>query len=92
MKNTINTNKAIEIIRSKKIFSAWFVKKDGTIRYAHGRTGVRKHLKPNAQKRTYKPNERGYVTYYDFNTKEYRLINLQTLFKINHFIVSTNNK
>jgi len=92
MNNTINTNKAIEIIRSKKIFSAEYIKKDGSVRKIVGRTGVKKHLKPNARKRSYNPNERGYVTVYDFSIKDYRLINLQTLIRVNHFIVSTNNK
>jgi hypothetical protein len=83
MKNQITTKQALEIMKSKKIFSAEFVKKDGSIRKIVGRTGVTKHLKPNAKPQAYKPSERGYVTIYDFQKKDYRLINVQTLIKVN---------
>lgn len=82
-KNKTTTKNAIAIIKSKKFFSAEFIKKDGTIRYIYGRAGVKKYLKPNAKPQVYNPGERGYITIWDMGKKEYRLINTQTLIKIN---------
>lgn len=82
-KNTMTTKNAIAIIKSKKFFSAEFIKKDGSIRYIYGRSGVKKYLKPNAKPQAYKPGEMGYLTVWDMKKKEYRLINSQTLIKIN---------
>ena len=83
MKNKIVTKDAIAIIKSKKFFSAEFIKKDGTVRFIYGRSGVKKHLKPNAKPQSYKPSEMGYLTIWDMGKKEYRLINSQTIIKIN---------
>jgi hypothetical protein len=83
MKNKLVTKDAIAIIKSKKFFSAEFIKKDGTVRYIYGRSGVKKHLKPNAKPQSYKPSEMGYLTIWDMGKKEYRLINSQTIIKIN---------
>lgn len=90
MKNQMTTKQALEIMNSKRIFSAEFIKKDGTIRKIVGMTGVKKHLKPDAKKQAYNPKERGYVTIYDFQKKDYRLINLQTLIKVNQTEILTN--
>lgn len=75
---------AIEIIKSKKFFSATFIKKDGSVRHIHGRYGVKKHLKPNAKPQAYNPSERGYLTVWDVKKKEYRLLNTQTIISINN--------
>lgn len=83
MKNKLVTKDAIAIIKSKKFFSAEFIKKDGTVRFIYGRSGVKKHLKPNAKPQVYKPSEMGYLTIWDMQKKEYRLINSQTIIKIN---------
>jgi hypothetical protein len=83
MTNKIITKDAIAIIKSKKFFSAEFIKKDGTIRYIYGRSGVKKYLKPNALPQAYKPSEMGYLTVWDMGKKDYRLINAQTITKIN---------
>jgi hypothetical protein len=88
MKNKLVTKDAIAIIKSKKFFSAEFIKKDGTVRYIYGRSGVKKHLKPNAKPQVYKPAEMGYLTIWDMGKKEYRLINSQTIIKINGMEVS----
>jgi hypothetical protein len=88
MKNKLVTKDAIAIIKSKKFFSAEFIKKDGTVRYIYGRSGVKKHLKPNARPQSYKPSEMGYLTIWDMGKKEYRLINSQTIIKINGMEVS----
>jgi hypothetical protein len=84
----MNTKNAIEIIKSKRFFSAVFTKKDGTTRYIYGRYGVKKHLKPNAKPQVYNPSERGYLTIWDMQLKEYRLINTQTIISINHQLIS----
>ncbi len=83
MKNKIVTKDAIAIIKSKKFFSAEFIKKDGSVRFIYGRSGVKKHLKPNAKPQVYKPSDMGYLTIWDMGKKEYRLINTQTIIKIN---------
>jgi len=81
---------AIEIIKSKRFFSAEFTKKDGTTRYIFGRYGVKKHLKPNAKPQAYNPAERGYLTIWDMQIKQYRLINTQTLTTINNQTIYAN--
>ncbi len=88
MKNKLVTKDAIAIIKSKKFFSAEFIKKDGSVRYIYGRSGVKKYLKPNAKPQVYKPAEMGYLTIWDMQKKEYRLINSQTIIKINGMEVS----
>lgn len=79
----MNTKEAITVIKSKRFFSAEFIKKDGTTRYIRGLFGVKKHLKPNAKPQAYKPAERGYLTIWDMAKKEYRLLNTQTIVKLN---------
>jgi hypothetical protein len=79
----MNKKQAIEIIKSNKFFSAEFLKKDGTIRYITARAGVKKGLKPDARPKSYDPSELGYATVWDLKEKNYRLINLQTLTKVN---------
>jgi hypothetical protein len=92
MKNIINIKKAIEIIKSGKFFSAEYIKKDGSVRTIRARSGVKKYLRPNAKPQSYNPKELGYATVFDLQEKDYRLINLQTLIRVNKKIVSTNQK
>lgn len=80
----MNKKQAIEIIKSGLFFSAEYIKKDGSVRTIRARSGVKKYLRPNAQPRTYNPGELGYATVYDLQEKDYRLINLQTLTKVNN--------
>ncbi len=79
----MNTKQAIAIIKTKRFFSAEFIKKDGSTRYITGQFGVMKHLKPNAKPQAYKPAERGYLTIWDLKKREYRLLNTQTITKLN---------
>ena len=79
----MNTKEAISIIKSGRIFSAEFVKKDGSVRLMVGRTGVKKYLKPNAKPQAYDPRERGYIPVYDLLKKDYRLLNVQTIITLN---------
>ena len=79
----MNTKEVITVIKSKRFFSAEFIKKDGSVRYIRGMYGVSKHLKPNAKPQPYKPAERGYLTIWDMAKKEYRLLNTQTIITFN---------
>jgi hypothetical protein len=83
MKNKLKITEAIAIIKSNKFFSASFIKKDGEVRYIYGRSGVTKGLKTDAKPRAYNPSDLGYATIWDMRKKEYRLINLQTLVRVN---------
>ena len=42
-----------------------------------------KYLKPDAKPQAYKPADRGYLTIWDMAKKEYRLLNTQTIVKLN---------
>lgn len=79
----MNKKQAIAIIKSGKFFSCSFTKKDGSVRYLLGRSGVKKYLRPNSKGRSYDPSELGYLSVYDLHSKDYRLVNLQTITIIN---------
>jgi hypothetical protein len=79
----MNKKQAIAIIKSSRFFSAEFIKKDGTIRYIYGRSGVKKYLKADAKPQAYKPSDLGYLTIWDMQKKAYRLINSQSIIKVN---------
>ncbi|MHC1628800.1 MAG: SH3 beta-barrel fold-containing protein [Candidatus Nezhaarchaeales archaeon] len=64
-----------------RIFSAQFVKKDGTLRNINCRTGATKGLKGVGMK--YEAIDKLLVTVYDVKKKAYRMINLNTLRKLN---------
>jgi len=83
----MNKKQSIQIIKSGRFFSCEFTKKDGSVRRMHGRSGVTKGLKENAKPRAYDPQELGYLCVWDMSKKNYRLINLQTLTKVNNLIV-----
>lgn len=80
----MNIKQAIAVLKSGRFFSAEFTKKDGTIRVINGRTGVKKHLKPNSKGSAYDARERGYLPVFDVQANGYRLINLQTITKVNN--------
>ncbi len=77
----MNKTQAIATIRSGKIFSCEFLKKDGSNRKLVGRTGVKSHLKKG--KKAYVAEDMGLITVYDFGVKDYRAVNVQTLHKVN---------
>jgi len=70
--------KASELIKSTggKIFSAVFVKKDGSIRAINARIGVKINLKGGKNGAS---DKNALMTVYDMNAKGYRMINLATL-------------
>ena len=80
----MNKKQAIAIMKSGKFFSCSFLKKDGSVRYLLGRSGVKKYLRPNAKPKSYDPQELGYLSVYDLQSKDYRLVNLQTITTINN--------
>ena len=89
---TINRNKAKELIKENKstIFSATFIKKDGTNRLILARQGVRKGLKENAKPRPYDPIKYNLLCVYDMQQAKqqqtlspYRMLNLNTLLTLN---------
>lgn len=78
--------KFIEETSNGKIFSATFVKKNGTIRTIHCRRGVKKGLTGKGM--AYDPGARGLLVVYDLSKKNYRMINLAKLIeaKVNGLI------
>jgi plasmid rolling circle replication initiator protein Rep len=69
-------NQIRELVKSK-IFSAVFIKKDGTLREIVCRLGVKKHLKGGELK--YSPDDYNYLTVFDMQKEQYRMINVNTL-------------
>jgi hypothetical protein len=78
---TINKEKAKELINESngRIFSSVFIKKDGTHRLMNARTKVTKHLKKDAKPRPYEPSKYNLICVYDMQSKNYRMINVNTL-------------
>tara|TARA_R110001606_G_scaffold389836_1_gene556270 strand:+ start:1617 stop:1946 length:330 start_codon:yes stop_codon:yes gene_type:complete len=77
--NTINKNKAKELIKGSKglIFAATFTKKDGTHRLMNARIG--KKYTPTGRKQPYKPEDYNLISLYDMKIKAFRMLNLKTL-------------
>lgn len=73
--------KRVESIKTfvgkNKIFTATFVKKDGTTRVMNCQLGVKKYLKGGEQK--FNPIEKNLLTVFDMQKGEYRMINISTL-------------
>jgi hypothetical protein len=82
MATLINRSKALEVIDNTNgaFFTAWFVKKDGSIRKLTGRIGVRKDLKGKGS--TVARPDTPYRTVWDTTKKAYRVINLETVLRI----------
>jgi hypothetical protein len=69
-------------LRSGKIFSVQFVKRDGSVRAMLARTGVKKHLKGGELK--YNPAECNKLVVWSFDSKGYRTINTDAILKLKH--------
>lgn len=88
---TIKKEKAQQLIQesNNKIFTAEFVKKNGQHRLMNARLGVSKGLKENARPRPYDPSKYGLICVYDMGLakqkaeRPYRMININTLLKLN---------
>lgn len=59
------------------IFSATFIKKDGSLRRMNCRVGVRKYVKGVGM--SYNPVERDLLPVYDLVNRGYRTVNLKTV-------------
>jgi len=88
---TIKKEKAKELIEKSKnkIFSAEFIKKNGEHRLINARLGVSKGIKENSRPRPYDPSKYGLICVYDMELakqkveRPYRMININTLLKLN---------
>jgi hypothetical protein len=76
---TLTIQQVIEMAKGQ-IFSARFIKKDGTIRDMVCRLGVKKHLKGGEL--AYDAKAMNYLPVFDMQKQEYRMINFNTLLKI----------
>ena len=69
-------NNIMSVISSGRIFTACFIKKDGSERVMNCRTGVKKYITGRGKRFTLKKNLK---RVYDLKKKGYRMINLNTL-------------
>ena len=76
---TITQHKAKELIKDSKglIFSATFIKKDGTHRLMNAR--LKKYISKTGRPAPYKPEEYNLMPIYDMKSKGWRSLNLNTL-------------
>ena len=81
---TINKDKAKEIIKANKykFFTAHFIKKDNTKRILNCMTGKKYTPKTN-KKQPYDPSKYNLLKVYDLKNKGFRIINFETLYKLN---------
>jgi hypothetical protein len=70
-------NKFLEATNDGRIFSATFVKKDGTIRTMNCRRKVTKGV--TGKGLAFKPSDKGLIVVYDMHKDGFRMINLNTL-------------
>ena len=73
----LETAKRLIFDTKGKIFTAVFIKKDGTERTMNARLGVKKYLKGGSLR--YDAKEMGYVPVYDIQVKGYRMLNTATV-------------
>ena len=72
--------KLFKEITSGKIFTAQFIKKDGSRRLMNCRTNVKKFT--NGKGLNFDPIARNLLPVYDLKKKDYRFINLSTLISV----------
>ena len=72
--------KLFQEITSGKIFTAQFIKKDGSRRLMNCRTNVKKFT--NGKGLSFDPIARNLLPVYDLKKKDYRFINLSTLISV----------
>jgi len=79
---TLNKLEAyVKILDTKgKIFTAEFIKKDGSLRVMNCRLGVTKGV--NGKGMSYKPLQRLLMPVFDMQKKEFRMINLNTMYSL----------
>ncbi len=82
--NQIQKRRAADFLQDEtegRIFSAYFRKKDGTMREMTCRRGVKAHL--SGGDLPYDPRLRQLLPVFDMQLEEYRMVNLQTLVSFN---------
>tara|TARA_Y100000401_G_C8260583_1_gene193096 strand:- start:252 stop:542 length:291 start_codon:yes stop_codon:yes gene_type:complete len=84
MTKTITQEKAKQIIKENKykFFTAHFIKKDNTKRILNCMTGKKYTPKTN-KKEPYDPSKYNLLKVYDLKIKDFRIINFNTLYKLN---------
>ena len=84
IEKSITKLEAYALMASSKgaVFTVWFVKKDGTVRKMNCRTGATKHLVENPTRKAYERLPHLLLSVYDMQKKEYRNVNLKTMFKL----------
>ena len=65
-----------------KLFSASFIKKDGSTRNIVCRLGVKSYIKGSGKPSYALKKDNPYQLVFDFQKSAYRVINMETLFKI----------
>ena len=76
----MNKEQLFKEITSGKIFTAQFIKKDGTRRLMNCRTNVKKFT--NGKGLSFDPIAKNLLPVYDLKVKDYRFINLSTLISV----------
>ena len=76
----ISPSDVIKIVGDGKVFSATFIKKDGTIRVMNCRRGVSKGVTGVGLK--FNPRDKQLLGVFDMHKDQHRFINLQTLTQI----------
>ena len=76
----MNKEKLFQEITSGKIFTAQFIKKDGSRRLMNCRTNVKKFT--NGKGLSFDPIAKNLLPVYDLKAKDYRFINLSTLISV----------
>ncbi len=76
---TINKETAKDLIKNTKgkFFTVTFIKKDGTTRVMNARLGVKAYLRGGNL--PYDPEPKGLLPVFDVKTKDYRMININTI-------------
>ena len=67
----------MSVINPNRIFTACFIKKDGSERVIYCRTKVSKGVTGKGM--SYNPKNLGYLVVYDLKCNDFRMINLNTL-------------
>ena len=79
----ISKDEAIRIIQSQKgkFFTAQFLKRsNGKVRKLNGRLGVKKHVKGIGA--VYNAESKGLITVFDAQKRQYRMIPVETMFRL----------
>jgi hypothetical protein len=75
MKKDVNVVR--EFVKNNKIFTATFIKKDGTVRVMNCRRGVKKGVTGAGM--NYDPYEKNLLPVYDMQKGGFRMININTI-------------